>query len=97
MAEKTGFTEEDAETVKECLRTLFVNDASSARPDGSMEVVKLFWWKHTCKDGQYSSAKVHRSVKIALKDDSKIPQSVEDYAITLEPLPGLEPEIIDGI
>ena len=97
LAEKTGFTEEDAQTVKECLRTLFVNDASSARPDGSMEVVKLFWWKHNCKDGQYSSAKVHRSVKIALKDDSKIPQSVEDYAITLEPLPGLEPEIIDGI
>ena len=97
LAEKTGFTEEDAQTVKECLRTLFVNDASSARPDGSMEVVKLFWWKHNCKDGQYSSAKVHRSVKIALKDDSKIPKSVEDYAITLEPLPGLEPEIIDGI
>ena len=97
LAEKTGFAEEDAETVKECLRTLFVNDASSARPDGSMEVVKLFWWKHNCKDGQYSSAKVHRSVKIALKDDSRIPQSVEDYAITLEPLPGLEPEIIDGI
>ena len=97
LAEKTGFTEEDAQTVKECLRTLFVNDASSARPDGSMEVVKLFWWKHNCKDGQYSSAKVHRSVKIALKNDSKIPQSVEDYAITLEPLPGLEPEIIDGI
>ena len=97
LAEKTGFTEEDAQTLKECLRTLFVNDASSARPDGSMEVVKLFWWKHNCKDGQYSSAKVHRSVKIALKDDSGIPQSVEDYAITLEPLPGLEPEIIDGI
>lgn len=97
LAEKTGFTEEDAQTLKECLRTLFVNDASSARPDGSMEVVKLFWWKHNCKDGQYSSAKVHRSVKIAPKDDSRIPQSVEDYAITLEPLPGLEPEIIDGI
>ena len=97
LAEKTGFTEEDAQTLKECLRTLFVNDASSARPDGSMEVVKLFWWKHNCKDGQYSSAKVHRSVKIALKDDSKMPQSVEDYSITLEPLPGLEPEIIDGI
>ena len=97
LAEKTGFTEEDAQTIKECLRTLFVNDASSARPDGSMEVVKLFWWKHNCKDGQYSSAKVHRSVKIALKDDSRIPQSAEDYTITLESLPGLEPEIIDGI
>ena len=41
LAEKTGFSEEDAQVVKECLRTLFVNDASSARPDGSMEVYKL--------------------------------------------------------
>ncbi len=97
LAEKTGFTEEDAEIVKECLRTLFVNDASSARPDGSMEVVKLFWWKHNCKDGQYSSAKVHRSVKVTQKDAEAIPSSVEDYTISLEPLPGLDPEIIDGV
>ncbi len=97
LAEKTGFTEEDAEIVKECLRTLLVNDASSARPDGSMEVVKLFWWKHNCKDGQYSSAKVHRSVKVAQKDAEVIPSSVEDYTVSLEPLPGLEPEIIDGV
>lgn len=97
LAEKTGFTEEDAETVKECLRTLFVNDASSARPEGSMEVVKLFWWKHNCKEGQYSSAKVHRSVKVALKDIDGSPESADDYTIFLEPLAGLEPEIIDGI
>lgn len=97
LAEKTGFTEEDAGTVKECLRTLFVNDASSARPEGSMEVVKLFWWKHNCKEGQYSSAKVHRSVKVALKDIDGSPESADDYIISLEPLAGLEPEIIDGI
>ena len=84
LAEKTGFSEEDADTVKECLRTLFVNDASSARPDGSMEVVKLFWWRHSCKDGQYSSAKVHRSVKVALRDAGTIPTSADDYAISLE-------------
>ena len=97
LAEKTGFTEEDAEVLKECLRTLFVNDASSARPDGSMEVVKLYWWKHNCAIGQYSSAKVHRSLHAALKDENAIPSSVEDYEITLEPLDGLEPEIIDGV
>ena len=92
-----NFTEEDAEVVKECLRTLFVNDASAARPDGSMEVVKLYWWRHRCKEGQYSSAKVHRSVKVALKDPERLPSSVDDYVITLEELPGLEPEVIDGI
>lgn len=97
LAEKTGFSEEDAAVIKECLRTLFVNDASSARPDGSMEVVKLFWWQHNCKDGQYSSAKVHRSVQISLRDPEEIPASVDDYVISVLPLEGLEPEIIDGV
>lgn len=97
LAEKTGFSSEDAQIVKECLRTLFVNDASSARPEGSMEVARLYWWEHSCKDGQYSSAKVHRSLNVAQKDPGGVPESLEDYTITLEPLEGLEPEIIDGI
>lgn len=97
LAEKTGFTEEDAKTIKECLRTLFVNDASSARPDGSMEVYRLYWFQHSCKDGQYSSAKVHRSIKVHLKDENAVPASVDDYAITMEELPGLTPEIIEGV
>ena len=97
LAEKTGFTEADADVVKECLRTLFVNDASSARPEGSMEVVKMFWWKHNCKDGQYSSAKVHRSVKVFPKNPAGIPACADDYEISVESLPGLEPEVIDGL
>lgn len=96
LAEKTGFSEEDAEALKRCLQTLFRNDASSARPDGSMEVLKVYWWRHNCKDGQYSSAKVHRSLKIIQKDENKIPESPDDYEIILEPLSGLEPEILDG-
>ena len=97
LAEKTGFTEEDAQTIKECLRTMFVNDASAARPEGSMEVVRLYWFRHNCKDGQYSSGAVHRSVKAVLKDASRMPASAEDYEITLEPLPGLEVEVIEGV
>ena len=97
LAEKTGFTYEDAQVVKECLRTLFQNDASSARPEGSMEVVKLYWFEHDSKSGQYSTARVHRSVKVALKDPMAIPTSPEDYEIVLEELPGLTPEIIDGL
>ena len=46
LAEKTGFSEEDAEKIKEALCSLFMNDASSARPEGSMEVCKVYWWKH---------------------------------------------------
>ncbi len=97
LAQKTGFSEEDAEVVKECLRTLFENDASSARPEGSMEVVKLYWWKHNCESGQYSSAKVHRLVTAKLREADAIPSCVEDYDITLDSLPGLEPEVLDGL
>ena len=97
LAEKTGFSDEDAATIKECLRTLFVNDASSARPEGSMEIVRLFWFEHNCKDGQYSSAKVHRSVQAQLAEGVEIASDAGDYIFNVEPLEGLEPEIIDGI
>ena len=97
LAEKTGFTEEDAEKIKESLRTLFINDASAARPDGSMEVVKVYWWKHNNKIGQYSPAKVHRSLSVCLREGVVYPQSIDDYQIELHELEGLTPEIIDGI
>lgn len=97
LAEKTGFSAEDAEVVKECLRTLFVNDASAARPDGSMEVVKLYWWQHDCKDGQYSSAKVHRLLNVKLKEGVLAPASADDYQIELAELAGLACEEIEGL
>lgn len=97
LAEKTGFTEDDAEVLKECLRTLFVNDASAARPDGSMEVVKLYWFKHSCKDGNCSSAKVHRSINVELKPEIVEPKTFEDYIIRCNPIEDLEVEEIAGI
>ena len=97
LAEKTGFSEEDAEIVKECIRTMFINDSSAARPDGSMEVIKLFWFTHNCKDGQYSSAKVHRSIRVVLKDNILVPTSMDDYVITVEELPDLSVEVIEGV
>ena len=97
LAEKTGFSEEDAEKIKEALCSLFMNDASSARPEGSMEVCKVYWWKHNCLAGQYSSAKVHNSLKVEVKNDVDTPNCFEDFTITLSPLEGLEPEIYDGI
>jgi len=94
LAEKTGFSNEDAEKIKEALITLFENDSSSARPEGSMEVHKVYWWKHNSKLGQYSSAKVHRSLKIQSRTDT--PRSIDDYLIELEELDGLHVEVIDG-
>lgn len=41
LASRTGFSQEDAQLIKEALLTMFENDSSSARPEGSMEVCKL--------------------------------------------------------
>lgn len=95
LAEKTGFTNEDAKKLQHALVTLFENDASSARPEGSMEVHKVYWWEHSSKLGQYSSAKVHRSVKVERLVDQ--PKSIEDYKFTVQPLEGLKVEQIHGI
>lgn len=96
LAEKTGFSDEDAVLIKEALRTLFVNDMSSARPDGSMEVRQLYWWQHNCPSGQYSAAKVHRSVTVERKDPEKQPTCFEDYDVTYDKLDGLNVEIMEG-
>ena len=96
LATKTGFSDEDAEAIKEALRTLFVNDSSSARPEGSMEVYKVYWWEHNSPNGQYSSARVHRLLNVKPRTD--FPKALpDDYEITLDELPGLKYEVIDGV
>jgi len=94
LATKTGFSYEDAQRIKQALLHIFDNDASSARPEGSMEVIQLYWWEHSSKSGQYSSAKVHGSLQVALKENVKKPQSVDDYTILIKALDGLKPEVL---
>jgi len=93
LAEKTGFSDSDAEKILKALKTLFENDASSARPDGSMEICRVYWWKHNCPSGQYSSAKVHRSLHVEPKCESA--RSFEDYTVTLDNLPDLAVQTYD--
>ncbi|MDR3736141.1 MAG: type I-C CRISPR-associated protein Cas7/Csd2 [Acidobacteriaceae bacterium] len=85
LAERTGFSDADAEAIKAQLPRLFENDASSARPEGTMRVLKVFWWKHSSKPGQYSSARVHGTLKVS-----------PDGTYVIENLHGLTPEEIDG-
>ncbi len=92
LAEKTGFTDEDAEKIKQALLTLFENDISSSRPDGSMEVCRLYWWKHNGKTPKYSSAKVHRQLSVKLKEGVERPKLFEDYDVVLNELEGLNCE-----
>jgi CRISPR-associated protein Csd2 len=85
LADKTGFSDDDAEAIKAILPKLFEGDASSARPEGSMAVRKVIWWQHNSKAGQYSSAKVHATLKVNPDGDYDLIQ-----------LEGLKPEEIPG-
>jgi len=95
LASKTEFTDEDAKAIKTALEHLFDNDSSSARPEGSMEVVLVLWWQHNCPAGQYSSAAVHRALSVTPKDEKTDPKKIEDYSINLKNLSGLTPEIFN--
>jgi CRISPR-associated protein Csd2 len=85
LAERTGFSNDDANSIKAVLPKLFEGDASSARPEGSMAVEKVIWWKHNSKPGQYSSARVHRSLSVN-----------SDGSFAVADMSGLKAEIIEG-
>jgi CRISPR-associated protein Csd2 len=106
LADKTGFSDNDAKLIKAVLPKLFEGDASSARPEGSMAVQKVIWWQHNCKAGQYSSARVHGLLtdlietwkESTTENDillSQLKNLQSEYAVSLQ-LEGLTPEIIDG-
>lgn len=104
FAEKTNFTKEDAAIIKEALRTLFENDMSSARPEGSMEVKKIYWFNHPNKLGLASTAKIHQLVQANIKSTVEKATSYDDYIIDIDKERyesykklGLELEEIDGI
>lgn len=91
LAERTGFSDDDAKKIKETLVKLFEGDASSARPEGSMQVKKVIWWEHNSKSGQYSSAKVHNSLRELLDEKGNFDESALKSALA-----GLEPQILEG-
>lgn len=102
FAEKTGFSQEDAEVIKETLVSLFENDASSARPEGSMRVREVFWFEHSTKLGNVSSARVFdlltydkESLDKASYEDYKIGLNQEQLAAYQEK--GLKVTVLEGL
>ena len=102
FAEKTCFDKDDLEVLKESLRTLFINDSSSARPEGSMEGKEIFWFEHSSKLGNVSSAKIRELVTWDKSDSEK--DKYEDYNVHINEEvfsklenEGLNLEIIQGI
>lgn len=94
LAEKTGFSEEDAETLKQSILHMFDHDSSCARPAGSIWLEKLYWFKHSCKNGNASKKKVHDSVKVTPKRNPRyFYRDIEDFDISCDPINGVDVEV----
>lgn len=88
LAKKTGFSDNDADKIKNAILTLMENDASGSRPSGSIALDRLFWWEHDERKRQKPSAKVFRSVRFYPTDS----YPYYEYDIVSD---GMEPEIYE--
>lgn len=84
FAKRTGFSDDDAAAIKEALLSLFENDMSSARPEGSMAVEKLFWFTHPNESGLASSAKIQNLVTVGLPGEGVKRTSFSAYTVALD-------------
>ena len=70
LSEVTGFNYRDVDILRKSLLSIFENDASFIRPEGSMEVNRLYWFEHRSKLGDYSSSKIHNCISLKVQDPS---------------------------
>lgn len=92
VARQTGFSQEDAGTLKAAIMNMFKNDASAARPEGSMVLRELIWWQYDEeKLPDMSVSKVRRSVSITANTDT--PAKFEDYDIEIKDIEGVTKEV----
>ena len=87
LANLTGFSDADAQILKNALATIFENDASASRPSGSMGS-QLFWWEHDCTAGRKNSLYVHQSLHIQPSDVFPF------YTCNPERIPGIELSVL---
>ena len=97
LAKKTKFSDQDAEHIREALRTLFVNDESAARPAGTMTVRKLYWWKQPANDVRYSTRDLMDTIEVRIKSPDGVMQNADDFEIVEHDLPDLKPEVLEGV
>lgn len=90
LASLTGFSHDDAENIHECLRTLFENDASAARPSGSISVHRLYWLDYKDIKKIPPPISTFRALSFGPMDEYPF-YSVKEYFIL-----GIEPEIYRG-
>lgn len=87
LAKMTGFTEEDTKLLKECILTMFENDATARRPSGSMWLDRLYWWESEGELSRYAAAKIFHSLEFQPAEEYPY------YKVTEKPLEGLKAEV----
>jgi CRISPR-associated protein Csd2 len=88
QSQMTGFSDADANLLKKALSSLFTNDESTARPVGSMEIVRLDWWVNDYADDSsadnqplLSPKDLFDAIQYSKKDGVERPRSADDYVV----------------
>ena len=92
LAQRNGVTREDVEAFKKALLTLFQGDFSSARPDGSMAVRRMYWWEHENAIPSASAAQIQEAFTITRTGNNN---RFDDYDIKWKLDGCVEPEIFN--
>ena len=79
LAKRTGFSEEDLETLWSAIVNMFEDDRSAAR--GEMVMRKLIIFKHEGKEGTAQAHKLFGLVKVAKKENVDTPRNYSDYDV----------------
>lgn len=82
LAEKCGFSEEDAELLWQALTEMFEHDHSAAR--GKMDTRKLYVFKHAKRLGNAPAQKLFDLVQCRRVDADTPPRSFADYEVTVD-------------
>lgn len=85
LAEQTGFNDADLELLWKSFANMFDTDRSASR--GEMVARELLIFKHDSKLGSSNAHRLFDRLEIAHKDESKVPRSTADYAITFDGQP----------
>lgn len=85
LAEQTGFNDHDLELLWLSLDKMFDIDRSASR--GEMAAKELLVFKHESKLGNTSAHRLFERLKIAERDASVPPRSIQDYLITFDGVP----------
>ena len=85
LAEKTGFSEDDLTVLWESIMNMFEHDHAAMR--GEMAVRKLIIFKHESKYGNAPAHKLFDAVKVEKKEGVEIPQSFDDYTVSIGDIP----------